>query len=365
MELHLVNGFLGSGKTTAIIAAARQSMQAGKTVGIVTNDKGQFQVDAAFFQANRIPTRQVTGGCFRCSFSEFEEKIAELQAAASPDAVFAESVGSCVDLVDTIFGPLQRNHHLSVERTTYSVFADIRLFWRWLCSEPLPFSDAINYLFEKQIEEGNLLVLNKADLLHSGRKQEVLAAARERFAQKTILLQNSLEQAGPLPWLAVLGRDATCENHAGFSIDYRRYKSGEQEMAWYDQAFTLEAADPHSLKPAAVEMIGLFLAALQRMNAFVGHVKFFVSNGGVGCKLSFTTADFFEDARPSAWAEALPDGPGVSLSLVLNARLAMDGAAFAQIVQDIRDRMALFPQIHVRAGPGTAVHPDMSLARPA
>jgi G3E family GTPase len=159
MELHLINGFLGSGKTTAIISATKSLMQQGKTVGIVTNDKGQFQVDTAFFESSRIPTRQVTGGCFRCSFDEFEERIAQLQELASPDIIFAESVGSCVDLVNTIFTPIRQNHGLNVDKTTYSVFADIRLFRRWVRHEPLPFSERISYLFAKQIEESKLFIL--------------------------------------------------------------------------------------------------------------------------------------------------------------------------------------------------------------
>ncbi|NCB09923.1 MAG: cobalamin biosynthesis protein P47K, partial [Bacteroidia bacterium] len=79
MELHLINGFLGSGKTTAIISATKALLQRGKSVGVVTNDKGRFQVDSAFFQGQHIPTKQVAGGCFRCSFNEFEEKIIQLQ----------------------------------------------------------------------------------------------------------------------------------------------------------------------------------------------------------------------------------------------------------------------------------------------
>lgn len=37
MPLHLVGGFLGSGKTTAIVGAAQQFMARGKRVGVVTN----------------------------------------------------------------------------------------------------------------------------------------------------------------------------------------------------------------------------------------------------------------------------------------------------------------------------------------
>ncbi len=176
-------------------------IQQGKTVGIVTNYKGQFQVDTAFFQSRHIPTRQVTGGCFRCSFSEFEKKFIQLQEVDSPDIIFAELVGSCVDLVNTIYSPIQQNHQLQVEQITYSVFADISLFRRWIYQEPLPFREEIVYLFSKQIEESTLLVLIKSDLFPSDKQNDVLDLARKRFPEKIILVQNSLDHSRPLPWL--------------------------------------------------------------------------------------------------------------------------------------------------------------------
>ena len=52
-RLHLVGGFLGSGKTTAIAAAAKLLMAQGLRVGVVTNDQGKYLVDTAFFAAAR------------------------------------------------------------------------------------------------------------------------------------------------------------------------------------------------------------------------------------------------------------------------------------------------------------------------
>ena len=57
MNLHLVGGFLGSGKTTAIISAARLLMASGKRVAIITNDQGKYLVDTAFFRAARRARR--------------------------------------------------------------------------------------------------------------------------------------------------------------------------------------------------------------------------------------------------------------------------------------------------------------------
>jgi G3E family GTPase len=49
MKLHLVGGFLGSGKTTAIGGAARELVRRGVSVGVVTNDQGGLLVDTAAF----------------------------------------------------------------------------------------------------------------------------------------------------------------------------------------------------------------------------------------------------------------------------------------------------------------------------
>ncbi len=87
--------------------------------------------------------------------------------------------------------PLQQITSLHVETTTYSVFTDIRLFQCWINHDPLPFSDKINYLFEKQIEESKLLLLNKSYLLPPDQQKEILAIAIEQFPEKMILLQNS------------------------------------------------------------------------------------------------------------------------------------------------------------------------------
>lgn len=64
MDLHIVGGFLGSGKTMAIIGAAKHMMAYGRRVDVVTNDQGRYLVDTAFFRSEAVPTVEVTGGCF-------------------------------------------------------------------------------------------------------------------------------------------------------------------------------------------------------------------------------------------------------------------------------------------------------------
>jgi len=364
MDLHLVNGFLGSGKTTGIIAATKQLIRQNKHVGIITNDKGRFQVDKAFFEGSDIPTRQVAGGCFRCSFSEFEDIIEDLQEAESPDVIFAESVGSCVDLVNTIFGPLQKIERISFKKTTYSVFTDSRLFQLWIQNDPLPFSEQVNYLFKKQIEEGRILIINKADLLTIEQQKTLYILAKEKYPEKKIFLQNSTQKSDVLPWLKTLEREMVEPSRLEFYVDYPLYKAGEQEMAWLDQKLTLSSPVPEKISPAIIEMISMLLRRLQTEDVHVAHIKFLISTSSQKIKISFTTADFFTQPIDDKWIESIPKLQSGALQVMLNARLSMNAKEFHKIINGIVDHVASQTGVVVGREDGSFFNPEMSMDKP-
>ena len=59
MKIHLLSGFLGSGKTIAIQHACSEFLKKGKKVGVITNDQGARLVDKDFFEHFKIPNLQV------------------------------------------------------------------------------------------------------------------------------------------------------------------------------------------------------------------------------------------------------------------------------------------------------------------
>ena len=140
-------------------------MAAGKKVGVITNDQGKYLVDTAFMKFNDIPTVEVTGGCFCCNYQDLNSQINILNDQIKPDIIFAESVGSCADLVATVINPLLKFAENDVHPLSLSVFADSRLLLRRLKGEPLPFSDDVTYIFDQQLEEAGILLINKVDLL--------------------------------------------------------------------------------------------------------------------------------------------------------------------------------------------------------
>ena len=156
---------MGSGKTTAITNASKLLILHGKKVAVVTNDQGKYLVDTSFVSSYDIPTAEVTNGCFCCNFNSLSDQVELLERTIKPDCIFAESVGSCTDLVATVLKPLQLLKKELFDELTFSVFVDCRLLLDHLQGKKLPFSDEISYIFTKQIEEADILVINKIDLL--------------------------------------------------------------------------------------------------------------------------------------------------------------------------------------------------------
>ncbi len=313
-DLYLVGGFLGSGKTTAIIEASRQLISRGIKVGVITNDQGKYLVDTAFFKLESIPAVEVTGGCFCCNYDDLNDHILQLIADLSPDVIFAESVGSCADIVATVIKPLLTLGADTIQPANFSVFVDGRLLSIWLEGLPMPFSEDVVYIFEQQMEEGGLLVVNKKDLLTPEELALIHTALPERFPEKPFILQNSLESGDVKNWVEILRENQIALPEHSLEIDYGRYGQGEARMAWLDQTVDIElhSADPNDVLRVLLREV---LAGLSEKGYGIGHLKFVVSCGDIRSKISFTNI-----LEPD-WEAQLPDLWCDRISLLVNARV--------------------------------------------
>lgn len=295
MKIHMVGGFLGSGKTTAISAAAKLLVERQKRVGIITNDQGKHLVDTAFFRAQDFPAMEVTGGCFCCHFNDLSDQIEKIASEYNPDVIFAESVGSCADIVATVVKPLRELRSDLGEAASYSVFVDVRLLERYLNGEEMPFSEDVCYIFAKQIEEASILVINKIDLLDPQRVKQVAAMAAERYPQAALLLQNSLDADNIAQWVSLIEGEWKTQDLHSLEIDYDRYANGEQEMAWIDKHYRFDIATP-AMRDALAEMVIAIAHMVDEERRIAGHLKFHLQNEKDSIKISAPTMQVIDAA---------------------------------------------------------------------
>src|SRR2546422_9767998 len=164
LRFTLLGGFLGAGKTTAMARLARHYMNRDQRVGMVTNDQAQNLVDTNSLRAQGFPVEEVAGACFCCRFDDLVSRVGQLQDSERPDVILAEPVGSCTDLVATVVQPLRDLYRNRFQVAPYPVLFKPSHGQRILRNEAgAGFSPKAAYIFRKQLEEADAIVINRMD----------------------------------------------------------------------------------------------------------------------------------------------------------------------------------------------------------
>lgn len=325
MKLFLVGGFLGSGKTTAIHLAVNYLSLHGKKTGVITNDLGKQQVDFQYIRFYNIPAEEVAGGCFCCNLPDLDKNIKSLLHTHQLEAIFAESVGSCTDLIATVVNPLLNEYGSQLE-IILSVFADIQVLLSFLQEGKNSFHDNVNYIYEKQLEEAEIIVINKIDLLNSEQLKWAKKLIKQKYGHKKIVYQNSLKLNGIQNWLrTALGNDKGPALRPTLQLDYDKYGAGEAEMAWLDEEIGILTTDKYAIE-AGILFIKNIHAKIVALRYPIGHLKFLLKDGQTQRKISYTSIKHPEIRLKSNRFKTN------RVVLLINARIQADPVQLMEII---------------------------------
>ena len=321
MKLFLIGGFLGSGKTTAISTACQMLLKEKVAVAVISNDQGSQLVDAAFTRSLNIPNSEVRNGCFCCNYDQFYSAIEDLKASAHPDIVFAEAVGSCSDLVATIVKPVLR-FAPSIE-ISLSVFADGPVLLSSLEGRSSFINEDIQYIYKKQLDEAEILVVNKSDVLSEKEINKIRLTLSAEYPDKKLLFQDSRNEIAIKKWLNTLNEKTNEKATQSLNIDYERYAQGEAALAWLDGSLVI-----HS-KRKAIQMCFEFINSMFDKISFqrlpVGHLKFFLESRDWKQKISYTSN---EEKNKNSWnTNVVAD----RATLLVNARVEASSEQLREI----------------------------------
>lgn len=269
---HPLSGFLGAGKTTTVLAAARALRDRGRTPAILTNDQGSELVDTLLTRTVTDRVAEVTDGCFCCRFDELAGSVIRLVAAGA-DAVLAEAVGSCTDLRATVVRPLRRCYGDRLQSAPLITVVDphrYRLFARAWDSGA---DTDLAYLYAHQLTEADVIAVNKIDTVPPGLLEALTADIGRRFPRATVVRYSAA--SGDVTALLDLppapdGPDRDTE------IDYDRYAAAEAELAWLNHAVIVTA--PFGFTPAEWATTALAALAASVGEALIGHAKLTVAD---------------------------------------------------------------------------------------
>ncbi|MGH9632803.1 MAG: GTP-binding protein [Bryobacteraceae bacterium] len=238
----MIGGFLGAGKTTAILKFAHLLKSRGLRVGLITNDQSVGLVDSAVLANDQFPVEEITGGCFCCRFNSLIEAAGRLCRSTRPDVFIAEPVGSCTDLVATVSFPLRKIYGDEYHVAPLSVLVDPIRAERVLGLEQgRTFSSKVLYVYGKQLEEAEFIVINKCDLLSAERQEHLQTALGRAYPQAQILRVSARQGTGMEHWLDRITAAAAASESAP-QVDYDTYAEGEALLGWLNASGALKAA---------------------------------------------------------------------------------------------------------------------------
>ncbi len=278
----MIGGFLGAGKTTAVARLAAALHERGFRVGLITNDQGSGLVDTAVLRARGFATEEIPGGCFCCRFNSLVDAASKLTASTCPDVFIAEPVGSCTDLVATVTYPLRRIYGSRFTIAPLSVMLDAQRALRVFgLGQGRAFSDKVLYIYRKQLEEADLIVVNKSDTVTPAELASLREALGREFPHAEVLSASARQGDGVTEWFERLLASEQVARRA-MEVDYEIYADGEALLGWLNATLQLEAAAEFDANAVLERLARDIQARLDAADGEVAHLKMtFSPDGGL------------------------------------------------------------------------------------
>lgn len=276
-RLILVGGFLGSGKTTLIYEVTKHFMKEGKRVGLITNDQASELVDTALLLQTNAKVSEVSGSCFCCNYDGFIDSLKQVKRDSQTDIIIAEPVGSCTDLSATIMQPLKDQFNKELTISPLSVLADPWRIADILDGRNAGLHPSAAYIFKKQLEESDIILISKSDLLESDQLEFLKREVKRCYSNSIVLSISSKSGDGITEWIQAVSESTKIGNQI-VEVDYDTYAEGEAVLGWLNASVIFNG---NQVKWDA--FVASFLKELGQqfdsLDLSVGHVKVILDNG--------------------------------------------------------------------------------------
>ena len=199
--------------------------------------------------------------------------------------------------------------------------------------EDINLPEEIKYLMQLQLEEADLIVLNKIDVMTPEEVERDVAFLREACPDIPVMTISALRGDG-IPELAeyLETHESLLKN---FSVrDNEKFQEAEKTLTWYNRRLFFKQLDDEKIDCNAVidELIEEIRMGLIEKKRNVPHLKTFATAGaGDFNKCSLLGIDYdIEHTQPFLRKHK-------KMSMIINARAVCESRPFARIVDDAVD----------------------------
>ncbi len=196
MELLIVSGFLGAGKTT-LIKKMLASPPAGTRLAVIENEFGQINIDGTVLKQSGIPVREITHGCICCTLVDnFCKTLQHLKTDFDPDTVIIEPSG--VARIEDILKTLTASQipGLSLGPVITAVDA----------VDAPDYLDGLGAFYRNQIQNAGCIALSHLDECDAAEGRQIIRRIHLLNPEATLLTTPLPQLTPPTLWQALCGQ---------------------------------------------------------------------------------------------------------------------------------------------------------------
>lgn len=293
MDVVIVGGFLGSGKTTTVINMGKYLAEKGKKVAIIVNEIGEIGIDGDVVKKFGFDTKEITNGCICCTLKVgLKTAVSTLMREYEPDILMVEPTGIAFpNSINNEFKLMNLGEEVKVAPLVTLIDGSC---FKHLMKEVKDFA-------MRQIIDAEILGINKVDLIDT---------------LQIPILEVSIQQLNPEARVVLLSGKDTGEKFENFM---QMVLPGILEVPKKDQATEekTEIPEPEFESSIVASRVGSYAAefsiengeavsketsrkivtqvmskikekALELNPEFLGHIKLFLDNGSETVKQSTT-----------------------------------------------------------------------------
>lgn len=196
MRLLLFAGFLGSGKTTLILALGREVAFRDARVAVIVNEVGEVGIDGDVLRMGDLQVKEITAGCICCQIGvDLVRTLRELEELFRPDLVIIEASG-----IATPAGVLDTLQRYPVQTVTCIETVTV--------VDPLRFEalyEVLTPLIESQIVGADRVVMMKVDQATPEELEAALRTIAALAPAAPVYLVDAAREDSVEPLLTALG----------------------------------------------------------------------------------------------------------------------------------------------------------------
>lgn len=332
----VTSGFLGAGKTTSMIAFAREIKRRGLgNPAIIANDLGAGNiVDAEFCAAAGVMTLPVSGGCICYQHENLVGKIHQLEAAGA-DIIFSDIPGCGIGARDHVYMELEEKEPGEFHLMPFTCIVDperIRMIMPEQADINLP--EEMKFLLDAQMAEADLIVLNKTDTISEAEAQRICEFITDIYPKTPVMTMSAMKGTGVGEVADYLLENRSAAEHREIGYESQAFIDAENRLSWFNTRVYMQQREDRNLDFNIVigDIFEGIREGLKKHDSNVPHLKMFAADS------EEELTDFFKASMTGVDYDVEYDRRlqrrYSALSLIINARCAADPVVMADIVDD-------------------------------